>query len=102
MPPRRRAARARDPAEPLPGPPPGIYLSEASVVAALNQLHIHVHLSAAAGAAASAPGAPSSGPREDPVVHLSPSCSGFSSRCVEADIRYYVVWHLPGHPGIHG
>jgi hypothetical protein len=96
MPPRRRAARARYPAEPVPEPAPGVDLAEASLVAGLSQLHIHVHLNSAASAADSASRAPRSGPLEDPFIQP------IQPRCEEADIRFYVVWHLPGHPGIHG
>jgi hypothetical protein len=68
---------------------------EAALVTGLSQLHVHVYLPAAGSEAAVAPGARSG---------LGGSASGARREVIQSsdDIRHYTVWHIPGHPGIHG
>ncbi len=115
MPPRRRAAPGREPSEPEPEAPAVIDLT--ALVAALAQLglHVHVHVPVAGATPSAAPaGQPAPAPA-DPILggegRRIPSAPaprpqehdiGSSDEDAEPDIRCYTVWHVPGHPNIHG
>jgi hypothetical protein len=121
MAPRRRARvphRAEgpsvEPVEPLAEPAPAVDLTEDVPVAGVTQLHFHVYLHAAGPVATGAPVAqevPSSSaprtrrevnPQSDDVPSSSAPRTRREVNPQSDDIRYYTVWHIPGHPGIHG